>query len=144
MRTRITAAAALPGLLLAFCCAATAAEPAQGTTEVMFSGIKIGVDAKTGKLRPLTSAESAALDAVVRKPPASINAMGRKGALRPANATQARKTQRRIAGGGVAVKLPESHMSQVVASRDASGAVTIQHLDADAAQGTDTNVEPTL
>ena len=53
----------LGGLL--FAGTAIAAEPQQATTAE--SGMKVGIDAKTGKLRRLTAAESAQLDAITAK-----------------------------------------------------------------------------
>ncbi len=130
MRTRLLAAAALPGLL-AICCAASAAEPANGTTEVMFSGLKVGIDANTGRLRPLSVAESKHLDQMLtqgRKP--TFAPQIARSFKAPANEAAARLTARPLRGGGTSAKVPESMMTSVVAHRDASGQLVIEHADA--------------
>lgn len=50
---------------LMFAGTAIAADPQQATTAE--SGMKVGIDAKTGKLRRLTATESAELDAIAAK-----------------------------------------------------------------------------
>ena len=134
MGTRITATAALPGLLLAFCCAANAAEPAKAqVTEVTYGGIKVAIDSATGKLRPMSEAESAALDRVLTNPLAAPQSRGAVNRMAmPATTAAAVATQRDIKGGGTAMKLPLSEMSHTVAFRDASGNVTVQHADGSA------------
>lgn len=144
MSTRVLAAAALPGLLLAFCSAASAAEPAREITEVDYNGVKVGIDSETGKLRPLTAVESAALDRVIRKRQPLTAASLRAGFSRPANAVAARATARRIIGGGTSVKLPESEMSQLIATRDAAGNLTIEHAESGAAAQASGNQEQGL
>lgn len=130
MGTRITATAALPGLLLAFCCAANAAEPAQAPiTEVTYGGIKVAIDSATGKLRPMSEAESAALDRVVMSTQPAVAAAGSKRISMPANIPAALQTQRAVRGGGNAMKVPMSEMSHVVATIDASGQANVQHGD---------------
>ena len=129
MGTRITATAALPGLLLAFCCAANAAEPAQApVTEVTYGGIKVAIDAVTGKLRPMSEAESAALDIAVMSSPAGVAARAAATSKATSTATS-RQPVRTINGRGQALRVPKSEMSHVIAVRDASGKVTVQHGD---------------
>ena len=64
----------LGGLL--FAGTSLAAEPQQATTPTpdahAGSGSKVGIDARTGKLRPLTAAESAQLDAIAAKNKAAL------------------------------------------------------------------------
>ena len=60
---RATTLIVLGGLL--FAGTSIAAEPQQATTTE--SGMKVGIDTKTGKLRRLTAAESAQLDAMAAK-----------------------------------------------------------------------------
>lgn len=130
MSTRVLAAAALPGLL-AICCAANAAEPAKGqVTEVVYQGIKVGIDAATGKLRPLSEEESAALDRVVMSEQAGVASRSATRRISmPSTIQAAYQTQRAISGGGSAMKMPMSEMSHVIAIRDAAGKVTAQHGD---------------
>ena len=130
MGTRITATAALPGLLLAFCCAANAAEPAKApVTEVTYGGIKVAIDSVTGKLRPMSEAESAALDRVVMSTQSKAATAGPKRISMPASIPAALQTQRAVRGGGKAMKVPMSEMSHVVATIDASGEANVQHGD---------------
>lgn len=135
MNTRNRAAVLLPALLLA-CTAAVAAEPASATDaaditaeDTAASGLKVGIDPKTRKRRPLTAAESAALD---RAAPAQKSTGVRSKTLaRPANGKIALDSSRVTARGGRAMKLPLSEMSHVVAYRDAAGNIVVQHGDGD-------------
>lgn len=97
MRTRVLAVAALPGLLLAFCCAASAADA------VKFSVAKGAV------------------------PSTVVVGNGRGRIAMPANIAAAQKTHRALAGGGNAMRLPLSEMNTLVAVRDAAGNITVQH-----------------
>ncbi|QWF19919.1 hypothetical protein [Lysobacter capsici] len=126
MSTRLKVGLLLPGLLLATCCVAQAAEPS--TSGASVSSSKVGIDAN-GKLRPLTEAESQALDqaaATQQKSTAKSSAM--RGTF-PANASQVRATERRMSNGAVARKMPLSEMSTLTATRDANGKIVIQHSD---------------
>lgn len=127
MRTRVLAAAALPGLL-AICCAAGAAEPVQvETTTVVYGGVKVAIDSVTGKLRPMSNAESAALDRVVMGTQAAASRTANPRLVKPATVAAALQTRRAVSGGGKAMKMPMSEMSHVIAVRDAAGNVTVQH-----------------
>lgn len=111
MKTRGWAAATLPAMLLALS-AANAGEPAS-------SGLKVGIDPTTHKLRALTDEESAALDST-----ASRTALATKRML--ATDSQAGvPAQITAPGGGIAMKVPLSEMTHLVAKRDASGKVVI-------------------
>ncbi|MFC3550696.1 post-PEP-CTERM-1 domain-containing protein [Lysobacter cavernae] len=120
------------GLALGLCVSAHAAEPTAPPAETTFSGIKVGVDPETGRLRPLTPSESRQLDQVLTQgQQPQLAARVAKSFKAPSNEAAAHATVRRHANGGVSVKLPESQMSSVVAQRDASGQLHIQHADAD-------------
>jgi hypothetical protein len=130
---RIGSALWLSGLALGLCCNAQAADAQSATHEVTYAGIKVGVDAETGRLRPLTASESRALDqALTQGQQAKIAPAMAKTFQAPRDAAAARATVRRSAHGGVSVKVPESQMTSVVAHRDASGQLVIEHNDADA------------
>ena len=115
-------------LLLAFAAAGTAsaAEPAAPAyTEVTVSGVKVGIDPTTGKLRPLTATQSKALDAALLEG-AAQSELQQRIAL-PANEEEALKTRIPLARGGMAMKVPLTEMSTVKATLDSSGAVRVQH-----------------
>lgn len=133
----------LSGLALGVCMSAQAAEPQASTkqsptTEVTYSGMKVGIDAKTGKLRPLSVEESQQLDQMLTQGRQPTFAPGMARTFNaPDDEAAARATVRRHAHGGVSVKLPESQMSTVSLHRDAAGQVRIEHSDdaGNAAQG---------
>lgn len=126
MSTRLKAGLLLPGLLLATCCVAHAAEPS--TADASVTSSKVGIDAN-GKLRPLTEAESQALDkAAATQQKSSAKSSTLRGAF-PANASEVRATERRLSSGAVARKMPLSEMSTLTATRDANGKIVIQHSD---------------
>lgn len=130
---RIGSALWLSGLALGLCCNAQAADAQSATHEVTYAGIKVGVDAETGRLRPLTASESRALDqALTQGRQAKVAPAMAKTFQAPPDAAAARATVRKNAHGGVSVKVPESQMTSVVAHRDASGQLVIEHNDADA------------
>lgn len=118
MRNRITVAALMAGLTLGF--AAQAAEQQEpAATETTYAGVTVGIDPATGKLRPLTAAESKRLsDAMVGK---SAQRQGNQ----PRNATEAGKTRRVHADGSVSVRVPADQMSQINATVGADGQVTL-------------------
>jgi hypothetical protein len=106
---------------------AHATEPPASTT-VMFSGVKVGVDPKTGRMRPLTPAESRQLDQALTRgkkpsyPPGLARSFNP-----PATEVESRLTVRALAHGGIAVKLPAEQYSTVSATRTVTGEVEIIH-----------------
>lgn len=126
---RIGSALWLSGIALGLCCNAHAADAQSATHEVTYAGIKVGIDAETGQLRPLTASESRELDqALTQGQQARVAPAMAKTFSAPADATAARATARRNAHGGVSVKVPESQMTSVVAQRDASGQIVVEHV----------------
>jgi hypothetical protein len=119
----------LSGVLCVVCLPAIAA-----AQETATSSSKVGIDPTTGKLRPLTDAESAALD----QQAAASNSAARSSAARtsvPQTEAAARATERRLPNGTVARKLPAPQMSSLTATRQADGSIVIEHSeDADTAQ----------
>ncbi len=120
----------LGGLL--FAGTALAADPQQTTNTTTpasaESGSKVGFDAKTGKLRRLTAAESAQLDAITAK---------NKAALTKAKGKTAAKTGpiSFVAANGMTVThLDESQMTEVKATIGADGKVVVSH-DGEPVQG---------
>ena len=108
--------------------AAQAAEPEPAAAEVTFSGVKVGVDPHTGKLRPLTPAESRQLDQALTRGKKHVYAPRlAKSFVAPATEIESRRTVRALAHGGVAVKLPASQMSTVSVQRNAAGEAVIVH-----------------
>jgi hypothetical protein len=113
----------LGGLL--FAGTALAADPQQATNTATTtnneSGSKVGFDARTGKLRRLTAAESAHLDAITAK---------NKAALAKAKGKTAAKTGpvTFVASNGMTVvELDETHMTEVQATIGADGKVIVSH-----------------
>ena len=126
---RIGSALWLSGVALGLCFSVHAAEP-QSTHQVTVAGVKVGIDAETGRLRPLTASESAQLDqALTQGQQAKIAPGMAKTFAAPRDAAAARSTVRKAAHGGVSVKVPESMMSTVVAHRDAAGQLVVDHAE---------------
>lgn len=126
MSTRLKVGLLLPGLLLATCCVAQAAEPSTAGASVSTS--KVGIDAN-GKLRPLTEAESQALDQAAATQQKSTARSSSVRNARPTTEAEVRATERRMSNGAVARKAPLSQMSSLTATRDANGKIVIQHND---------------
>lgn len=125
---RIGSALWLSGVALGLCFNVQAADAQSTTHEVTVAGVKVGVDAETGQLRPLTASESAQLDQVLTQQAKVAPAMAKSFAA-PRDAAAARSTVRRAAHGGVSVKVPESQMTSLTAQLDASGQLKIEHSD---------------
>jgi hypothetical protein len=106
--------------------AATAAEPPQpskGAVMISPNGMKAGIDRQTGELRPLTAEESRQLD---QKKFDATAYSGWKMAAPPDEAA-ALAQARTLANGAVAIKVPESNASWVIATRDTSGKLVLSH-----------------
>lgn len=112
----------LSGLLCLVCLPAIAA-----AQETATSSSKVGIDPTTGKLRPLTDAESAALE----QQAAAANSAARSAARTsvPQTEAAARTTERRLPNGTVARKLPATQMSSLTATRQADGSIVIEHSE---------------
>ncbi|MBU8976994.1 hypothetical protein [Lysobacter sp. FW306-1B-D06B] len=109
------------------------------------AGVKVGIDAETGQLRPLTASESAQLDqALTQGKQAKVAPAMAKTFAAPQDAAAARATVRRSAHGGVSVKVPESQMTSLTAQRDASGQLVIQHSGDESSDSHDTHNEELL
>ena len=129
---KATPALLLGGLALAACLQAHAAEPQAtqpGATADTGNAIMVGIDARTGKLRPLTAAEVRALSAkaanMQRQPVAST----RKAPRTPA---EARATMRRHANGMISMRAPLSSLTTVQAVQAADGSLQFTENDGDA------------
>ena len=113
----------LGGLL--FAGTAIAADPQQttntATTVQAESGSKVGFDARTGKLRRLTAAESAQLDAITTKNKAALAKAKGKTAAKSGPITFV------AANGMTVVELDETHMTEVQATIGADGKVVVSH-----------------
>jgi hypothetical protein len=125
MRNRMTVAALMAGLTLGS--AAQAAEPQEpAVTEATYAGVTVGIDAKTGKLRPLTAAESKHLsDAMIGRTAIGKARPAAGQPNQPRNAAEARATKRVHADGSVSVRVPADQMSQIQATVGADGQVTL-------------------
>ncbi len=108
--------------------AANAGEPPQkqhdpqAATEGSLAGSKVGVDKKTGRLRPLTPAESAELDAQT----AAQNkaARGQRQTIRFPS-TPAEVAATRAEAGGIVMEKPAADsLSSVSVTRNADGTLT--------------------
>lgn len=101
---------------------------AQDTVEVTFAGMKVGVDKKTGKLRPLSAEESRQLDAAMaRQMRANAKTHPASPVPAPPDEAAAIAAARVLPGGGTAMKLPATHMEYLYATRDANGNLVLSH-----------------
>lgn len=135
MRNSKTTLTLLAGLTLA--CGVQAAEPSSNDDAVYASGMKVGVDPATGKIRQLSAAEIAELDRSARK---AIPASRNQG---PRNEAEARATNRKVPAGGFEMQLPQDRMSALVAVKQADGSLRIEHaqVNADGTFTTETHQE---
>ncbi|MBV6803335.1 hypothetical protein P2C08_18665 [Xanthomonas perforans] len=121
----------LSGVLCVACLPAIAA-----AQEAATSSSKVGIDPATGKLRPLTDAESAALDQQAAAAASAARGSAARSSV-PQTEAAARATERRLPNGTVARKLPATQMSSLTATRQADGRIVIEHSDdADTTQPT--------
>jgi hypothetical protein len=119
---KATSMIVLGGLL--FAGTAIAAEPQQAKTTPSTtnneSGMKVGIDARTGKLRRVTAAESAQLEAIAAK--------NRKAALAKGKSANKEGLIRFVAANGMTVvELDDTHMTEVQATIGADGKVVVSH-----------------
>ncbi len=133
-------ASLLSGMALSLCLSAQAAEapasqkePASQAQSGAGNDVNVGIDAKTGKLRPLTAAESKALAD-------KANAMQKRGDSQwdkaPKTAAEARATLRTHPGGAASMRVPTDAMSSMTVSRDADGKLLFSEDDAHPAAAT--------
>ncbi|MDE2406784.1 MAG: hypothetical protein KGL91_02845 [Xanthomonadaceae bacterium] len=118
---------------LAFAGTALAGDPAPQSTP-SGSSLKVGFDKATGKLRPLTAEESAALDAKAAQQAgdntslrATHGILAAKTPLagrRPANAREALATEQ-VINGFTVIQAPEDSMSEMTLQKNADGSFTI-------------------
>lgn len=110
---------------LAFAGTALAGDPTPQQTAS--PSLKVGIDKATGRLRPLTPTESAALDAQARASRTTV-APGAKTATaqsnRPATMDQALANLKKVKGIA-GFQMPEEMMSSLTATRNADGSVTL-------------------
>lgn len=122
----------LGGLL--FAGTAIAADPQQATNTTTpasaESGSKVGFDARTGKLRRLTAAESAQLDAITAKNKAALAKAKGKGKT----AAKTGPISFVAANGMTVTELDETYMTEVKATIGADGKVVVTH-DGEPVQG---------
>ncbi len=128
MKLRVMMGAIVPGLLLGAFAANAAEAPAkqtaqQETQDVVVSGMKVAIDAKTGHIRPLTEAESKKLSDAMSKAPPMRRALSANGRVstRPRTMAEASATLRTHADGSKSVRVPDSMMSEVRVHLDAAG-----------------------
>ena len=117
---KATPALLLAGLAVSACLQAQAAEPQANQPQAAAdtgSALMVGIDAKTGKLRALTPAETRALAAKAATMP-----RGKANwALAPQTPAQARATVRKRPDGSMSMRTPISAMSSSQVVRDANG-----------------------
>ncbi|PPV08923.1 hypothetical protein XbrCFBP1976_00490 [Xanthomonas bromi] len=113
----------LSGVLCLVCLPAIAA-----AQETAASSSKVGIDPTTGKLRPLTDAESAALDQQATAATSAARSSAARTSV-PQTEAAARATERRLPNGTMARKLPATQMSSLTATRQADGRIVIEHSD---------------
>lgn len=129
---KATPALLLAGLAVSACLQAQAAEPqatqAQAAADTG-NAVMVGIDARTGKLRPLSPAE-------VRALAGKAAAMQRQGVAAtrntPRTMDEARLTQRRHPNGAMSIRAPLSTMTYMQATRAADGSLRIGETNGDA------------
>lgn len=111
---------------LLFAGTSLAAEPQASPNTVAASGLKVGIDAKTGKRRQLSAEESAALDAQSNKLAAKTRTVMGKGTGLIAPATYEESVAGGVSKNGINGYLaPVEAMSSITATIDANGKVTV-------------------
>ncbi len=119
MRTTTIASCALPGLLLGICFAATAAQRPTTPSAV--------VDAKSGKLLRAPTAEE-------RRSMAQAVAVRQSTLKQPRTAAEARSTFKGTPNGdGTTIQVPTELWTNLSATTDAQGTVTIREHDGEQA-----------
>lgn len=127
------------GLLLGTLALAAPAHAAETATDTGNAGtsLKVGIDAKTGKLRPLTEEESATLDTLARANTNARMSTARVQAdprlVRPATFEQAIAERRVGKNGIIGFKAPRESVSSLEVVRNADGTLTMSHQDDHAA-----------
>ena len=129
---KATPALLLAGLAVSACLQAQAAEPQATQAQAAIgadNAVMVGIDAKTGKLRPLTATEARALAAKAAAMPRQARSSSIKA---PRTPEEARATIRRHANGTMSMRAPLSSMSAVQVVRAADGSLQFSEGDADA------------
>lgn len=98
------------------------AAPAQ---PVAGSAMTVTIDQQTGKMRPATAPEAAALQALPL--PEERNAQAAPTSGRPRSAAEAVAGTRRLKDGTEVMAVPLSAMSQLDATVDSQGRISLQH-----------------
>lgn len=110
--------------------AAQAAEAPQVQAAPRAAGVQVAIDPATGKLREPTAAERAAYSKAFQARQARLSAISGQ----PLTNADAKTTLRKVTlSNGVkatGVRLPQSRMTSLVATRAADGTITIKHDDA--------------
>ncbi len=104
-----------------------------GTATAEFNGMKVAIDRKTGKLRPLTQEESQELESMLTQQRRATPQGRSSAAMAPATEADAMASARRLPNGATAIKLPQSQMEYVTATQDADGKLVLRHSSDDAA-----------
>lgn len=124
---KATSVLLLAGLAATACLQAQAAEPQPATGADNAS--MVGIDAKTGKLRPLTASEARSLATRA----AAMQRQSRSLAKAPRTPAEARATLRRHGSHSASMRVPTSALSSVMATRNVDGSLRISETDGDAA-----------
>ena len=128
---KATPALLLAGLAVSACLQAQAAEPQANQPQAAVgidNAMMVGIDARTGKLRPLTPAEARALSAKAANMQRQGIAHARSA---PRTMEDARATQRRNANGAMSIRAPLSTVTYVQATRSADGRLSIGETQGD-------------
>ncbi|MFT3897367.1 MAG: hypothetical protein QM719_06685 [Thermomonas sp.] len=128
---KATPALLLAGLAVSACLQAQAAEPQANQPQAAVdtgNAVMVGIDAKTGKLRPLTANEAKALAARAAAMPRQNVANAKRAPRTPA---EARATMRRHPNGAISMRAPLSSLTTVQAVRAADGSLQVIENDGD-------------
>lgn len=126
---KATPALLLAGLAVSACLQAQAAEPQANQPQAAAgadNAVMVGIDAKTGKLRPLTAAQARALSAKADRMPRGRvhDAFARV----PRTDAQVRASVRHHASGTTSARAPLSSMSQITVTRGADGQLQAREI----------------
>lgn len=108
---------------------APAAQGQSAPSSLMFQGVQVAIDPRTGQLREPTAAERAALSKAMLHRQALEAVKPRQAGERPRTEAEANTTLKRSRTGqvGMLIQLPESQMNYLTAERAADGSVRIHH-----------------
>ena len=125
MKLRLLSGLALPGLLLSGLAAAqspvAAPQAPSSADEVFVDGVKVAIDPKTHRIRPMTQAESKALSDAMRNRPAMAAPAGLRGSSQPRTLAESMSRAHTLKNGTKLIRVPTSMMNDISVTIGADG-----------------------